>query len=84
VSENEADMSDPADRVPKAYRNRLHRLKNAYRKAYGREPKLDRPVTESAALDAIAWLEDALRRADVPIPERLERYTPGSRKPRSR
>jgi hypothetical protein len=84
VDENEADMSDPADRVPKAYRNRVHRLKNAYRKAFGREPELDRPVTESAALEAIAYLEDALRRAGVPIPEQLERHTPGSRKRRSR
>jgi hypothetical protein len=84
LDENEATMSDPADRVPKSHRNRLHRLKNAYRKAYGREPELDRPVTESAALETIAFLEDALRRAGVPIPEQLERHTPGSNKRRSR
>jgi hypothetical protein len=71
-------MTDPVDRVPKAYRNRLHRLKNAYRKAYGREPEMDRPVTESAAIEAIAFLEDAVRRAGVPIPEQLE-GTPGPR-----
>jgi hypothetical protein len=84
LDDHEADRSDPADRVPKAYRNRVHRLKNAYRKAYGREPELDRPVTESAALEAIAWLEDALRRAGVPIPEQPERHTRGSGKRRSR
>ena len=72
-------MTDPADRVPKAYRNRLHRLKNAYRKAYGREPDMDRPVTESAAIEAIAFLEDA----GFPIPDQLERY-PRPTKRRSR
>ena len=76
-------MTDPADRVPKTYRNRLHRLKNAYRTAYGREPDMDRPVTESAAIEAIAFLEDALGRAGVPIPEQLERR-PLTRKRRSR
>jgi hypothetical protein len=69
LDEDEADMSDPADRVPKAYRNRLHRLKNAYRQAYRREPELDRAVTERAAIEAIDFLEDALRRAGVPLPE---------------
>jgi hypothetical protein len=61
------DMANPDDRAPKAYRHRLHRLKNAYRKAYGREPELERPVTEEAALKAIAFLEEALRRAGVPL-----------------
>jgi len=61
------DMANPDDRVPKAYRHRLHRLKNAYRKAYGREPELERPVTEEAALQAIAFLEQALHRAGVPL-----------------
>ncbi len=84
MDENEADMPDPADRVPKAYRNRLHRLKNAYRKVYRREPELDRAVTDRAAIEAIAFLEDALRRAGVPVPEEPERNTPGSRKRRSR
>lgn len=59
-------MAAPGDRVPKAYRHRLHRLKNAYRKAYRREPELERPVTEEAALEAIAFLEEALDRAGVP------------------
>jgi hypothetical protein len=76
-------MSDPADRVPKAYRNRLHRLKNAYRQAYRREPELDRAVTERAAIEAIDFLEDALRSAGVPLPEQ-RRQTPGSKKRRSR
>jgi hypothetical protein len=84
LDEHEADMSDPADRVPKAYRNRLHRLKNAYRKAYRREPELDRAVTERAAIEAIDFLEDALRRAGVPLPEQVERQTPGSKKRRRR
>jgi hypothetical protein len=73
-------MTDSADRVPKAYRNRVHRLKNAYRKAYGREPEMDRPVTESAAIEAISFLEDALRRAGVPIPEPLERHSPATKR----
>jgi hypothetical protein len=61
-------MTDPADRVPKKYRNRLHRLKNAYRKAYRREPDLEPPVTEQAAIDAITVLEDAIRSAGKPLP----------------
>jgi hypothetical protein len=76
-------MTEPAGRVPKEYRNRVHRLKNAYRKAYGREPDMDRPVTKSAAIEAIAFLEDALRRAGAPIPEPLER-NPGEAKRRLR
>jgi hypothetical protein len=76
-------MTDSPDRVPKEFRNRLHRLKNAYRKAYGHEPEMDRPVTESAAIETIAFLEDALRRAGVPIPEQLERR-PRPTKRRSR
>jgi hypothetical protein len=75
LNDNGAGMTDPADRVPKAYRNRVHRLKNAYRKAYGREPEMDRPVTEDAAIETIAFLEEALRRAGVPIPDQLERHT---------
>jgi hypothetical protein len=75
LNDNGACMTDPADRVPKAYRNRVHRLKNAYRKAYGREPEMDRPVTEDAAIETIAFLEEALRRAGVPIPDQLERHT---------
>jgi hypothetical protein len=82
LNDNGTRMTDPYDRVPKTYRNRLHRLKNAYRKAYGREPEMDRPVTESAVIEAIAFLEDALRRAAVPIPDQLER--PRSTKRRSR
>jgi hypothetical protein len=62
-------MANADDRVPKAYRHRLHRLKNAYRKAYRREPELERPVTEEAALQAIAFLEQALHRAGVPLSE---------------
>ena len=73
-------MTDSADRVPKAYRNRVHRLKNAYRKAYGHEPEMDRPVTESAAIEVITFLEDALRRAGVPIPEPLERHSPATKR----
>jgi len=61
-------MTEAADRVPKRYRNRLHRLKNAYRKAYRREPDLNPPVSEEAALDAITFLEDAIRRAGEPLP----------------
>ncbi|MGH2698814.1 MAG: hypothetical protein ACRDJL_06395 [Actinomycetota bacterium] len=62
-------MTEAAGRVPKKYRNRVHRLKNAYRKAYSREPDLDPPpVTEEAAIDAINFLEDALRRAGQPLP----------------
>jgi hypothetical protein len=61
-------MTEAADRVPKRYRNRLHRLKNAYRKAYRREPDLEPPVTEQAAIAAITFLEDALRRAGEPLP----------------
>lgn len=53
-------MADHDDRVPKAYRLRLHRLKNAFRKAYRREPDIGRPVTEEAAREAIASLENAL------------------------
>ena len=59
-------MGEPDDRVPKEHRLRLHRLKNAYRKAYRREPQLERPVTEEAALEAIAFLERALRDAEHP------------------
>ena len=55
------------DRVPKPYRYRLHRLKNAYRKAYRSEPPLERPVTDEAALRAIAFLEEALQRVGVAI-----------------
>jgi hypothetical protein len=55
------------DRVPKAYRYRLHRLKNAYRKAFRSEPPLERPVTDEAALRAIAFLEEALQRLGVLI-----------------
>jgi hypothetical protein len=62
-------MASPDDRVPKAYRHRLHRLKNAYRKAYRREPDLERPVTEVAAVDAIAFLEQALHEAGVTLPD---------------
>ncbi len=83
MNDNRTSMTDPGDRVPKAYRNRVHRLKNAYRKAYGHEPEMERPVTESAAIEAIAFLEDALRRVDVPIPEPLERH-PRATKRRSR
>ncbi|HYT78533.1 MAG TPA: hypothetical protein VEQ37_04625 [Actinomycetota bacterium] len=61
-------MDGGEDRVPKQYRNRLHRLKNAYRRAYQREPELERPVTEQAALQVIASLEEALRQAGVPLP----------------
>jgi hypothetical protein len=62
-------MANADNRVPKAYRHRLHRLKNAYRKAYRREPELERPVTEEAALRAIVFLEQALHRAGVPLPD---------------
>lgn len=62
-------MAKPDDRVPKAYRHRLHRLKNAYRKAYRREPELERPVTEEAAVDAISRLEQALHEAGVTPPD---------------
>lgn len=62
-------MTEAADRVPKKYRNRVHRLKNAYRKAYRREPDLHPPpVTEEAAIEAITFLEDELRRAGEPLP----------------
>jgi hypothetical protein len=56
-------MGNADDRVPKPYRHKLHRLKNAYRKAYRREPELKRPVTEEDALRAISLLEKALREA---------------------
>jgi hypothetical protein len=68
LDHNEADMDGGEDRVPKQYRNRLHRLKNAYRRAYRREPTWERPVTEEAALEVIASLEAALRQAGVPLP----------------
>jgi hypothetical protein len=61
-------MTEPANPVPKKYRNRLHRLKNAYRKAYRREPDLEPPVTDEAAVAAITLLEDAVRRAGEPLP----------------
>jgi hypothetical protein len=51
------------ERVPKAYRLQLHRLKNAYRKAYRREPEIGRPTTEEAAIEAISMLERELRQA---------------------
>jgi hypothetical protein len=54
-------------RVPKIYRHRLHRLKNAYRRAYRREPPIERPVTEQAALEAIAFLERELRQARMTV-----------------
>jgi hypothetical protein len=60
-------MATPADRVPKAQRLRLHRLKNAYRKAYRREPQFERPVTEEAAAQAIAFLEEALRQVGMTV-----------------
>jgi hypothetical protein len=77
-------MPHHTDRVPKAYKNRLHRLKNAYRKAYRREPEIGPALTESAALEAIGYLEEALERAGVPIPEPLVRRAPTSRKRRAR
>jgi hypothetical protein len=46
-----------------------HRLKNAYRKAYRREPQLKRPVTEEDALRAISFLEGALREAGAIPPD---------------
>ena len=61
-------MGSPNDRVPKKYRHRLHSLKNAYRKAFKREPDLERPLTEEAALEAIAVLEKALRAAGMSAP----------------
>jgi hypothetical protein len=72
-------MADRTDRVPKKYRNKLHRLKNAYRRAYKREPDLEPPVTDKAAEEAIAFLEESLRRAGEPLPP--ERAPRGSRKP---
>jgi len=60
-------MATPADRVPKALRLRLHRLKNAYRKAYRREPPFERPVTEETAAQAIAFLEEALRQVGLTV-----------------
>jgi hypothetical protein len=60
-------MSEQSNRVPKAQRLRLHRLKNAYRKVYRREPELGHPDTEEAALQAIASLERELRQAEVPL-----------------
>lgn len=61
-------MGNADDRVPKPYRHRLHRLKNAYRKAYRREPQLKRPVTEEDAVRAISFLEEALRQAGAFLP----------------
>jgi hypothetical protein len=60
-------MATPADRVPKALRLRLHRLKNAYRKAYRGEPQFERPVTEETAAQAVAFLEEALRRVGMTV-----------------
>jgi hypothetical protein len=60
-------MATPADRVPKALRLRLHRLKNAYRKAYRREPPFELPVTEETAAQAIAFLEEALRQVGMTV-----------------
>jgi len=60
-------MATPADRVPKALRLRLHRLKNAYRKAYRREPPFELPVTEETAAQAIAFLEEALRQVGLTV-----------------
>jgi hypothetical protein len=68
LGHNVAEMTGGEDRVPKQYRNRIHRLKNAYRRAYRGEPELERPVTEQAALQAIASLEEALRRAGMTVP----------------
>lgn len=53
--------------MPKAYRYRLHRLKNLYRKAYGREPEIERPIAEEAAREAIFFLEEEIRRARPPV-----------------
>jgi hypothetical protein len=73
-------MTEAADRVPKRYRNRIHRLKNAYRKAYRREPDLEPPVTEQAAIAAITLLEDALLRAGEPLPAE---FVPKGAEPRT-
>lgn len=75
-----AKMAASDERVPKAYRHRLHRLKNAYRKAYRREPAIQRPVTEQAALEAIAFLEAELRQAGVSSEE--EKTSRGGRRRR--
>lgn len=53
--------------MPKRYRYRLHRLKNAYRKAFRREPAIARPVTEEAAQRTIWLMEEELRRAGIPL-----------------
>ncbi len=65
MGDNGGTMAPSGDRVPKAYRHRLHRLKNAYRRVYRREPEIGRPVTEEAARRAIAFLEQELWRAGV-------------------
>lgn len=55
-------------RVPKPYRYRLHKLKNAYRKTFHQEPDIERPFTDEAAARAILFLENALREAGMPVP----------------
>jgi hypothetical protein len=72
VRENGHRMSAQNDRVPKAYRLRLHRLKNAYRRAFRHEPRIERPVTEQAALEAIHLLEQELRQAGAPTEEETD------------
>ena len=76
-------MATPVDRVPKALRLRLHRLKNTYRKAYRREPEFERPVTEEAAAQAIAFLEEALRQVGM-TPQDESANKSGTRRKRSR
>jgi hypothetical protein len=80
IGENGGAVASADDRVPKAYRHRLHRLKNAYRKAYRREPVFERPVTEEAAIDTIALLEQALDQAGVNLPDDEGSQTPRRRR----
>lgn len=47
-------------RAPKRYRYRLHRLKNAYRKIYRREPEIERPVSEDGARQAISFRRSSM------------------------
>lgn len=54
--------------MPKLYRYRLHQLKNAYRKAFRREPEIERAETEEAARRVIAFLEQELQRAGIAVP----------------
>lgn len=85
MTENAAMLDGRTDRVPKAYRLKLHRLKNQYRKVKRQEPELPMPVTEEAAEQSIALLEAALRQEGISfeteLTSRRKRRQRGARQP---